>query len=434
MSLQAQVASSGVRTIKIFISCPREFVGQLPALRAALKAQRIDARTAQDIASADLWFESIGKELSSAGVFVFVVSEGGLDDWQQKELSRALEHTWADASKTLLVVTLGTSVKVPPAFAQSHRIVADGPQPDLTHLADQIAEAVRMPRVGVAETAQPDQRYRSKLLKTFAPIREVAKRGEQATPADAMPQVQHGLSEAARREAIEALLKQGEQQRDGKDNPQAIASLTAALKLARGLRRGTATALVARIHTNLATMLRQQGELVEAERHLKRAVGLYGEDRGHEVAAALASLLLSVVVQELGRTTTGTRMRTTAMDSIKTVLGAVAIKTLESIPLFGKFIGETPTEVPAATRDKAPRPTRKEAVAKKNPVRRKQPAASVAQTTKTNKGAKKKAKAKKVVKQRTSGVPTSKNKAGARVVAKKPAQKKKSSSKTRSAR
>ena len=74
--------------MKIFISCPREFVGQLPALRTALKARRIDARTAQDIASADLWFESIGKELSSADVFVFVVGEGGLDDWQQKELSR----------------------------------------------------------------------------------------------------------------------------------------------------------------------------------------------------------------------------------------------------------------------------------------------------------------------------------------------------------
>lgn len=259
-------------------------------------------------------------------------------------------------------------------------------------------------------------------------------RGEQATLPDAMPQVQHGLSEAARRDAIEALLKQGEQQRDGKDNPQAIASLTAALKLARGLERSSATALLARIHTNLATMLRQQGELVEAERHLKRAVGLYGEDRGHEVAAALARLLLSVVVQELGRSATGTRMRTTAMDSIKTLLGAVAIKTLESIPLFAKFMGGTPIEVPAATQDKAARPARKKVVAKKKPVRRKQPAASTAQTTKASKGAKKKARAKKVVEQRASSAPMSKKKAGARVVAKKPAQKEKSSSKTRSAR
>ena len=143
--------------MKIFISCPREFAGQLPALRAALKARRIDARAAQDIGSADLWFESIGRELTSAAVFVFVVGEGGLGDWQQKELSRALEHTWADTSKTLLVVTLGTSAKVPPAFAQSDCIVADGPQPDLKHLADQIAEATRKPRAGAAETPPPDR-------------------------------------------------------------------------------------------------------------------------------------------------------------------------------------------------------------------------------------------------------------------------------------
>ena len=326
--------------MKVFLSYGHGSAAQAGQLAARLAAEGIQpVDPTPRLEAGEDWSAAIERDLQSADAFVFVLEPGAERDVRLQEQWRsAIQQSWSGPAKPMIPVLVGDAQL--PGFLRDRQaikvanaddgdrvagIVAGSYKPDQAQAAAGAARASqaaeRKQRLEeIAQDATKLEPTREELQRQVdllrARIRELAKRGS-------------GSSELAELhiELADGLKRLGEA-------ASALPELKAAAVMLAS--QPDAARRLARVRTNLATLLSQLGQKQEARGELERARDLYVEAEGPESLATLVTRSsLVTLLRELGDTDAAVREQEALKSGAKNLVTGLADRIF---PPFGRFV------------------------------------------------------------------------------------------------
>lgn len=291
--------------MKVFLSHGNASAAQAEQFAARLTAEGIQPVDATSpLEPGQNWASAIGQEMKSADAFVFMLEPGAERDVRLQEQWRsAIQQSWSEPAKPMIPVLVGDAQL--PGFLRDRQAIRVESADDWSRVAGIVAASLRTEPAkagaGPAEASQSAERKQR--------LDEIAQDATKLEPTreEWLRQVdllRGRIREARARgsesveiaelhiELADALKRLGEE-----------AAALPELKTAAGILSiyPDAARRLARVRTNLATLLSQLGQKQEARSELERARDLYVKVEGPESLAALVTRSsLVTLLKELG--------------------------------------------------------------------------------------------------------------------------------------
>lgn len=329
--------------------------------------------------------KALAELLSQAEAFVFLIGENR-GPWVEHEWSLLLEESWSHPAKKMIPVLSGNATL--PAFLLNRvPIRINDPVSEWDGFVTNLRRALggdpkTSERPGVSPELRKQRQERMKTLETQAvrlePTDEALRAEAANLEARLSQQRDSNDPEAARTAARLADLMKSLKQPD-----QAIQYLNAALE---SYRNHPEQPGLARVHSNMATLLLERNRLDEARAHLENAASLYRAVDGQDsLTFGLNELRLATLLDRTGDPAAARAHRKAGTDAI----AQTSLHYLSKIPIVGsfiKFFSKSKGEPASATTDSpSGKATSRTAVRRERPAPKRtgQPPAKKAPVKKT---------------------------------------------------
>ena len=326
--------------MKVFLSHGNASAAQAEQLTARLAAEGIQPVDATSLLQpGQNWAFAIDREVKSADAFVFMLEPGAeRDAWLQEQWRSAIQQSWSEPAKPMIPVLIGDAQL--PGFLRDRQAIKVESADDWNRVAGIVAASLKTDRAkaaaGPAEASQSAERKQR--------LDEIAQDATKLEPTREELARQVDLLRARIREAGERrsgsveLAELHIELADGLKRLGEAASALPELKAAAEILASLPDAArrLARVRTNLATLLSQLGQKQEARGELERARDLYVKLEGAESLAALVTRSsLVTLLKELGDPDAAAREQAALKAGAKNLVTGWADRVY---PPFGRFV------------------------------------------------------------------------------------------------
>jgi tetratricopeptide (TPR) repeat protein len=311
--------------MKVFLSHSNAFAEQAAQLSQRLSADGVESLSAPTrIQSGQRWTSTVEGMVKDADAMVFVVQPGAeRDKGLLEEWRLAIDQSWSAPEKPLIPVLVGDAQL--PGFLKDRQAIQVASDRDWTHVGDLVAEALKSgpaaleastANIARAQVAEAKQRLDeiTQEATSLEPSKEDLEQElellrarvdeERTRSPDSVELAELHVSSAD-------ILKRLDRDNDALPELKSAANILARHSEPEAERR------LARIRTNLATLLHRLGDKEEACVQFKQARDLCVKLDGPEsLAAIFVRLALVGLLKELGREDEAAREQEAAFSSI----------------------------------------------------------------------------------------------------------------------
>ena len=330
--------------MKVFLShgnASAAQAGQLTARLAAAGIEPVDATSL--LQPGQNWASAIDREVKSADAFVFMLEPGAeRDAWLQEQWRSAIQQSWSGPAKPMIPVLVGDAQL--PGFLRDRQAIKVETADDWNRVADAVAASLKTDQAaaGPAEAAQSAERKQR--------LEEIAQDATKLEPTREELERQVELLRARIREAGKRLgsvelaelhIELADVLKRLGEAAGALPELKAAAEMLAG--HPDAERRLARVRTNLGTLLSQLGRKEEARSELESARDLYVKVEGPESVAALVTRSsLVTLLRDLGDLDAAAREQEALKTGAKKLAAGLADRFLGPVARFigGLFEGD----------------------------------------------------------------------------------------------